>query len=224
MPPRGIEDHPAQRNHQHVAGIHRDMAEHRHRHQRRGQQLLRRDRQHPPQHGIDVAGVLGHAQTQHRGQHHAQRREGHEHPVQIGHERGQRFAGQLVDDPDRLAGARVQRLELHSGQRPGQCPDQQHQQQEQHRRVRQAVANALDRIQRTAHEIAARISSGGRGWGHVDLPPWMNKGRMLTPPTSRVCRFQRLPRRSPARWPPHYIGCCGHSQTRSSKLTHHAGR
>ena len=155
MPPRCVEDDPAQGDDEHVAGVGRGVADDGGQDEHRGQQARRRPAQDQLEAGVDEAGLLGHPDPEQRHQHHPQRREPGEGGHELHQERGEGGARQLVGDSQRLAAARVDLGELDRGQDRRRDPRQHQQQQEQDGRVRQPVADGLDGVQGAVYESPA---------------------------------------------------------------------
>ena len=161
MSASGIENHCAERNHEHIACIDRDVTEDTHRDQRGRQQLPWRDGHGGTQHRIDETGVLGDAEAEHGHEDDAQWRESRERRHHRRHEGRQRLSGQEITDLEGLAATRVDLGESHARQHAADDPREHHQDQEQHRRVGQTVADAFDDIEAAREPPACRRCGGG---------------------------------------------------------------
>lgn len=127
MAASGVEDHRAERDHQHVSSVDRRMREQADGDRHRRQQATCGDTEDGAQPGDDHAGGVGDTDADHRHDHRAERQDFDEDTPQARHELTEGLAVEQVVDHQRLAGARIDDIPLHAGQSPGQQPDQQHQ-------------------------------------------------------------------------------------------------
>ncbi len=183
MAPGGVEDHRAQRNHDHIAGIGGRMRDDCDQDDHRREQARRSHAQHLAQRGVDEAGVLGDPHPQHRHQHDAQRRETREHAYHLAEKARHLVTGKLVDHLNRLACLRMQRAELDRREHCRERPHDQHEQKEQYCGIREPVSDPLDDIER-----AIKPAAFGRGrwvWllTHCANLPWLLRFVSPRPPS-----------------------------------------
>jgi hypothetical protein len=134
-----MEDHCAERNHQHVTRIHRGVTDNADQDQHWRQQPPGGDRKHGAQGAIDEARRVGNADTEHCHQHHAERMEPDEGGHQVAEEGRQAFGRQQVDDRNGRCRARIDCAELDDGQQGRQQSRGQEKDQEEDGRIRQPI-------------------------------------------------------------------------------------
>ena len=155
MPSRSLEDHRAERDHQHVAGVHCGVTDDGDQQQHRRDHRLGGHVHERLQAGADEPRVVGDADAEHGEQHDAKGMKADEGGDHFGQEVRQFTGrGQTLNFKGR-AGARINVRIAELRQHRREDPDGDQQGQKQHRRIRQPVAEHLDPIEQSNQPGAA---------------------------------------------------------------------